>query len=117
MEKSDHPLTLRRLRDNRHLRELVADLRSRGIETLLIDPPEYYVLAEDPRYQPYRKVHLQTMKDIANQYGARFIDFNSDSYRDLRRDEALFRNADHLNGLGARVFSTMLADTLASGGR
>jgi len=92
---------------------ILSSLKKSGIDVVIVDLPEYYILKEDLAYQPLRTEFVQKIADMANQFGYSFIDFNAtESCDDLRKDKRLFRSVDHLNWHGGKVFSLILLSSL-----
>jgi len=92
---------------------ILFSLKKSGIDVIIIDLPEYYLLKDDPSYQPLRTRFVKKMVAIAGQYGYPFIDFNAaETCDNLRKNKKLFRDVDHMNWHGGKIFSRILMDTL-----
>jgi hypothetical protein len=92
---------------------MLSSLKKSGIDVIIIDLPEYHLLKDDSSYQPLRTRFVKKMVAITSQYGYPFIDFNvAESCEDLRKNKRLFRDVDHMNWHGGKIFSRILMDTL-----
>jgi hypothetical protein len=96
----------------KHLEHCLNILKERNIPFILLDPPEYHLLSQGKQYQPNREAYLAAIHELTSQFGGKFLDFNQDSFNSIRKNPALFRNADHLNSTGAQVFSELVYSRL-----
>jgi hypothetical protein len=95
------------------LRDLLADLRDRGIRVLLVAPPLYPEFHARVR----REVDLSraTISKLAAENGAVFEDFTEARRSGLKSDD--FRDAVHVGKEGSTKFSRQLGNVIRSRGR
>lgn len=92
------------------LEELARDLDARGIRLVLYTPPYHETL---PRYIRQRAGGTRrALAPLLAHSNVVWMDFGADPAF-MRRDD-LFRDSDHMNPAGARVFSTLLRRCLAA---
>lgn len=90
------------------MRELVELCVDRDIEIMLVYSPEYHEAIPLVRN---REEIFNCFREIADDYGAALIDF-SDSHLGQQRE--LFYNSQHMNHVGAELFSRELAGRMHS---
>ena len=86
--------------------EYLSKAQEEGVQVILVYAPVYSEATS--RITNIAEMY-QYYANIANRYGAKIIDFNSNS---ICNDTAYFYNATHLNKLGSELFSTELADSI-----
>lgn len=92
------------------LQKLARGLEARGIRLVLYTPPYHETL---PRYIRQRAGGTrQALAPLLAHSNVVWMDFGADPAF-MRRDD-LFRDSDHMNPAGARVFSTLLRRCLAA---
>jgi len=84
----------------------LADCKAKGIKILLLFSPEYI---EGQRFTKNRNDVINIYKTLSAKYNIPFFDYSSDS---MSYERKYFFNAEHLNKLGATVFTERLIDTL-----
>lgn len=89
----------------RLLEKFVADCKVQGIRLFFAYPPEY---SEGQGFVENREEIITKQQDIARS-GGEFLDYSS---REISRRQELFYNTQHLNYIGASVFTTQLAHDL-----
>lgn len=82
------------------------DCKSKNIEVILVYTPEYI---DGQKYVSNRKEIIDFYKAIATKYKLLFLDY-SNNY--LCFDKKFFYNAEHLNAIGADIFTRILASDL-----
>ena len=83
--------------------DLTRFLQERGVRVVFFTPPYYRKFNQvfDHRQQ---ELTQRYMKRVVAETGAEYYDFARDP--EISPDKSLFRNSDHLNILGGRIFST-----------
>jgi hypothetical protein len=88
------------------LYEFLNSCRKEDIKVVFVFTPHYYQFS---RIVACRSRYMRFLRDIANKYGASFLDFTNDS---ICYHKDYYYNGTHLNKWGATVFSLKLADSL-----
>jgi hypothetical protein len=82
------------------------ECKANGIKVLLLYSPEYI---EGQRFTHNRQDVIDFYKKISAKYDVPYFDFSNDS---MSYQQKYFFNAEHLNKLGADLFTRKLIDTL-----
>lgn len=82
----------------------------RGLQLIFVAAPVSASYREAIEKTPAPGLTRELLRGFQEQYGIPFIDFSADS----RFGDGDFHDADHLDAAGARKFTPILADTLAS---
>jgi hypothetical protein len=90
----------------RDVEELVALCKEAGVPLLLVYSPEYHEMQtlERNRDEVFNKIH-----EICHRFDVPLWDYSGSP---ISQDRAYFYNSQHLNAVGARVFSSELAHRL-----
>jgi hypothetical protein len=89
------------------LESILRTAESRNVRPVLVYPPEY---VEAQHLTNNRDAVFAVFHEIAARHRVPFIDFSDDP---LSADRSLFYNAEHMNRVGAELFSQKLADRMA----
>ena len=89
------------------LDEFLSDCEREGILVVLVCPPVYF---EARGLIHNREEILEIYRSLAQKHGIEFIDY---SYDPICNDIKYYYNSQHMNKLGAELFSTQFAETLA----
>jgi hypothetical protein len=85
------------------LEKLLELCRTNGIEPILVYSPDYL---EARDFFLSRQETIQAFRTVARSTGVRFWDFSDDP---VSNNKACFYNSQHLNAVGAELFSQSLA--------
>jgi hypothetical protein len=89
------------------LDDFLTQTGQQGIQVVLVFPPEY--IKAQPLFAGREDI-LGIYRRLAQEHGLRFLDYSNDP---ISYDTKYFYNSQHMNKLGAELFSTEFAGTLA----
>ncbi len=107
--KAQNPLGIKLTPDPQKIQSLVDILeicKKRGIRVILVFPPEYL---ETQGFFLNRKDTFKIFKDLADRFQVPFWDYSENP---MCSKKAYFYNSQHLNQVGATVFSKSIAQRL-----
>lgn len=90
-------------------------LQDRGVRAVFFTPPYFKGYTEHYQATDPETIALmrQAMVALQREYGIEYYDFSTDE--DFVFDKTLFRDSDHLNGCGAKLFSEKFRQILMNG--
>jgi hypothetical protein len=88
----------------------ITDCKKQGIKLVLVYSPEYF---EGQLFTKNRDSIMSLFKTISTTFGVPYYDYSNDS---MSYRQQYFFNAEHLNKLGADLFTKKLIDTLKRSG-
>ena len=88
----------------------LADCNKEGVKMLLLYTPEFI---DGQRFTNNREEVINIFKQMSDKYNVPFFDYSNDS---MSFQKKYFFNAEHLNILGADLFTQKLIDTLKQSG-
>lgn len=91
--------------------KIIEIARKEDIPVVIIELPEYYKLKEKQQREEYDK----RLEIIKKKYNVEYLNFNI-SDNPITREMKYFRDADHLNGVGAREWTREFCKTLRKKG-
>jgi hypothetical protein len=91
-------------------------LKSQGVQAVFFTPPylqsysDYYQAHDPQTVAQMRQLVAQLQQADGDGSGITYYDFSQEA--EFTQDRTLYRDADHLNGCGARLFSARFREVL-----